>query len=471
MPMDKPTNQPGGSAGVGVGVGTGGARRLRLRERVTLVATVVLAVAQLLGGWLFLRATRADQFAQLDRTAVARLDEVSELVAAGEATSPLPGARDLYVQVIDRTGHVVAATRNVSDMTAFVNVKLVPLGMGKTFTGSGRVENSAVRLCTRAVVVNGQKLGVYVAAPTRSVQAAVRTLRGRLLAMAPLVMLGSALVLWLVVGRALRPVERLRREVAEFGPKDLGRRVTAPPVDDEIGRLARTMNAMLDRLQAAGERQQRFVSDASHELRSPLAVQRTRLEVALRHPDRTDWPETATGLLQEGRRMERLVDALLMLARGDQGPQVTRHRPVELDSVVHQEVEAARSLRPVRIDVRGVSGGQVTGDEDQLRRVVGNLLDNATRHAEKLVAVGLAPTGDGFVEITVDDDGPGIPRADRGRVFERFARLDESRVRSKGGTGLGLAIVMEAVELHHGTIQVTDSPLGGARFVVRLPEA
>ena len=444
--------------------------RLRLRERVTLFATLVLAVAQLLGGWLFLRATRADQFGQLDRTVEARLEEVRELVVSGKATTPLPGARDLFVQVIDSDGHVVAATRNVSDMTAFVNVRDVPLSLAKTLTVSSRVENAAVRLCTHAVPVNGRQFGIYVAAPIRSVQAAVRTLRGRLLALAPAVVFASAIVLWLVVGRALRPVEMLRREVSQFGPKDLGKRVTAPPVDDEIGRLARTMNEMLDRLQAAGERQQRFVSDASHELRSPLAVQRTRLEVALRSPARTDWSATATGLLEEGRRMERLVDALLLLARGETRVP-SRKRPVELDALVHQEVAAARALRPMPIDVRGVSGGQVLGDEDQLRRVVANLLDNATRHANTAVAVGLAPTADGSVEITVDDDGAGVAKIDRVRVFERFTRLDESRVRAKGGTGLGLAIVAETVESHGGSVAVVDSPLGGARFVVRLPEA
>jgi signal transduction histidine kinase len=273
-----------------------------------------------------------------------------------------------------------------------------------------------------------------------------------------------ATVAWGVMGRALRPVEALRREVAAIAGDSLERRVPRPGGNDEIARLADTMNDMLARLEASARRQRRFVADASHELRSPLASARTQVEVALRHLGRADAEAVLRGVLAEHDRLDRLTDDLLRLARLEEGaPRATA--PVDLEEIVARETVR---LAGVAVDDRRVLAGRVTGDHQQLTSVVRNLLDNAARHARQRVAVSLGPDAD-RVHLLVDDDGPGVPHADRDRIFERFARLDQARDRSRGGNGLGLAIVRSVVVNHGGTVSVEDAPLGGARFRVTLP--
>jgi signal transduction histidine kinase len=235
---------------------------------------------------------------------------------------------------------------------------------------------------------------------------------------------------------------------------------------DEIDQLAVTMNRMLDRLERATDRQRQFVSDASHELRSPLASIRTQLEVAMAHPDRADWRAVAAGVLDEGTRMEALVADLLALARADEGAIAAREDRVDLGEIARSE--AADRPGPVTFEVRVVSTATVRGDAGALRRVVRNLLDNAGRHAATRVRVSVARSAEGTM-LAVDDDGAGIRPEDRERVFERFTRLEEARTRDAGGTGLGLAVVREVVRAHRGTVRVADGELGGARFEVRLP--
>jgi signal transduction histidine kinase len=270
-----------------------------------------------------------------------------------------------------------------------------------------------------------------------------------------------------VVGRALHPVESIRARVAEIGGSGrIDRRVPEPAGHDEVWRLARTMNEMLQRLQAAAERQRRFVADASHELRSPLASLRTQLEVS------RDYAARRVGAvddqLAEVERMECLVGDLLLLAKADERRLVVRSRPVDLREVVLDEVERAGSRVRVRLDTAGVAAATVHGDREELARVVRNLLDNAVRYARDRVELSLAERNR-HVELSVADDGPGVPAAARERVFERFARLDEGRARDAGGTGLGLAIVREVVVAHGGSVTVDSAP--GARFVINLPRS
>ncbi len=279
-----------------------------------------------------------------------------------------------------------------------------------------------------------------------------------------------ALAAWYFTGRALKPVEAIRLEAESITGTTMHRRVPEPDTDDEVGRLARTMNAMLTRLETSAQRQRQFVSDASHELRSPLASIRTNLEVALHNPARADWPAVAQRALVEDVRMEDTVSELLDLARLDEaeGPAPLDTLPeVDLDELV---LDDTVQQRRVRIDTSRVSAGRVHGRRDQLQRVVRNLLDNASRHASSTVAVGLV-TIDDTVELTVDDDGPGIPAEDRDLVFERFTRLDDGRARDAGGLGLGLAMVKSIAEHHGGTVVIEDAPIGGARLRVRLPAA
>jgi len=288
----------------------------------------------------------------------------------------------------------------------------------------------------------------------------------------PALILLVGMAMWYFTGRALRPVEAIRLEAEEITGTTMHRRVPEPDTDDEVGRLARTMNAMLVRLETSSQKQRQFVSDASHELRTPLASIRANLEVALRNEQSTDWPEVARRVLSEDERMEDTVAELLELARLDEseGPLVLDALPeVDLDEVV---ADLAITTRRVPVDTTKVSAGRVHGREDQLARAIRNLVDNAARHASSKVAVSLSTDQNGHVvDLIVDDDGTGISPEDRSRVFERFTRLDEGRARDAGGLGLGLALVKGIVDSHHGTVTIDDSPLGGARFTVRLPAA
>jgi signal transduction histidine kinase len=234
------------------------------------------------------------------------------------------------------------------------------------------------------------------------------------------------------------------------------------------------MNRMLDRLMRAQASQRRFISDASHELRSPVASIRQHAEVALAHPERSGGtpPALAETALAEALRLQRLVDDLLLLARADEHALRLQPHPVDLDDLVLEEAKRLRTATDLAVDTTGVSACRVHADEQAVRRVLRNLGDNAARHARKRVAFTLASAGqDGRAVLSVQDDGPGVPAADRERVFERFVRLDDARARDWGGSGLGLAIVAELVGAHGGAVRVTDGALGGARFDVTLPAA
>jgi signal transduction histidine kinase len=286
-----------------------------------------------------------------------------------------------------------------------------------------------------------------------------------------LVILVAALV-WLLVGRALKPVGAIQREADEISGSDPSRRLSLPKTRDEITELTATINSMLERLDQGQREQQRFVADASHELRTPLAGINAQLDVSLLHPEQTEWQPVARNLREQTDRLQRLIDDLLLMTRwderGDGAPR--RVELVDLDDLVLEEVTARGAARAGVIDARGVSSGVVEGDRDELRRLVANLLSNALRHAERRVELSLREDG-GEVGLIVDDDGPGIARKDRNRVFERYARIDEGRSTREGGSGLGLAICREIANRHGGSIAIEDAEIGGARFIVTLPAA
>jgi signal transduction histidine kinase len=289
----------------------------------------------------------------------------------------------------------------------------------------------------------------------------------------PILLLLVATTTWVMVGRALAPVEAIRRDVDSISAAELHRRVPDLPGDDEISRLARTMNNMLIRLENAQQRQRRFVSDASHELRTPVASIRQHAEVALAHPQHSNLTDLAETVLAEDLRIQRLVTDLLLLAATDEGSSTIRRRAVDLDDLVFAVATDLRARDTLRVDTTAVSAGRITGDATGLRRALNNLADNAARHAQSKVSFGLT-TIDGTVVLTVDDDGPGIPQPDRRRVLERFVRLDTARTRdtgNTGGSGLGLAIVTQLVTAHGGSISIEQSQLGGAQVIIRLPAA
>jgi signal transduction histidine kinase len=443
-----------------------------MRARTTVAACTVVGVALLAGAAGLLAVLHNSLVANIDAGAAARAADIAAQAAQGPlpATLAVRGHEDALVQVADASGRVVAASANLEGQQAITGLRPAA-GRPVTATlrhapiGEGGDEFRVVAQSARSP---SGPLTIYVASSLGGTNESLTAVRNILLVGMPLLLGVVGATTWIIVGRALSPVEAIRVEVADISVQALQRRVPEPGVADEIGRLARTMNDMLDRLQSSAERQRRFIGDASHELQSPLAAGRTELEVALAHPEGADWPVSAAILLEENERMTRLVQDLLFLARADEGSAAARPMSqVDLGDVVLAEVERARSHGRLPIDISHVSGAEVRGRADDLGRVVRNLLDNAARHARTKVTVTLGQVGS-KVELVVADDGPGVPEGDRDRIFERFRRLDETRSRDTGGSGLGLAIAREAVIAHGGHI-VVEAGHPGARFVVRLP--
>jgi len=436
-----------------------------VRTRVMLAATAVAALALAIAAAALIAVLRTALVHDIDQVAELRAAAIVAGPASGRLASPLPADDDEEIQVLDRSGQVVAASANLLGRPPIAAVPAGTQPPPRTIRdprgGTGQYRLVTVR------VGGPEEVTVHVATSLKFADDTVVVVRTSLFVGAPLLLALVAWLTWLSVGRALRPVEQIRAQVADISSRDLGRRVAVPRSGDEIARLATTMNAMLDRLQAAAERQRRFVADASHELQTPLAAARTDLEVSLAHPQAGSWPDTARDLLAQNQRMQRLVADLLFIARGESGTARAAPVPVDLHEVVLDEVRRLPGVDGLRVDTAGVRLAFVAGRAEDLARAVRNLLDNAVRHAASRVEVAVT-TGDGLVILTVHDDGPGVPVPDRTRVFDRFTRLDRARSRSTGGTGLGLAIVKDIVEGHHGHVHIADGA-AGARFVVTLP--
>jgi signal transduction histidine kinase len=428
----------------------------------TAVATVVVAFALAVGAAALiaaLRHTLIDEVAEAGRAQAG--DVVRQLEAGRPPILEVAGSDEQLIQVITPAGAVVASSPNVAGRPAVV--RLAPGQSAQILTPLDNDEFVAV--AEGAQTSDGLRI-VVVARALVDVLDTTTVVTRLLFVGLPVLLVVVAITTWFAVGRALAPVEAIRREVDEISAAQLHRRVPQPAADDEIGRLAATMNRMLARLESARNSQRRFVSDASHELRSPIATIRQHAEVARVHPDRTTVSELADVVLAEQRRMQRLVEDLLLLARADEHVPLS-HVPVDLDDLAFEEVHRLRSTTSARVDTSEVGAARVQGDVDALRRVLRNLGENAARHASGRIVIALADQGDDVV-LTVDDDGPGIPESERERVLKRFVRLDEARSRDGGGSGLGLSIVDEVVVAHGGSITISQSPLGGARIQVTL---
>ena len=414
-----------------------------VRVRLTIVATLAFAVTISLAAFGLTRLVHNNLLDRIAETNQQQLDELQAAVERGDLTPPTDSPN---------------AKCYIDEMLGVFRCRLVD------------PQRDGVETAQREVRTTAGNITLVAQQSTASVNRTVGSVTDVLLIVVPLMIVLVALAAWYFAGRALKPVEAIRQQAESITGTTMDRRVPEPDTDDEVGRLARTMNAMLDRLETSAQKQRQFVSDASHELRSPLASIRTNLEVALHNPDRADWPAVAQRALVEDVRMEDTVSELLDLARLDEaeGPAPLDSLPeVDLDELV---LDDTVQQRRVPVDTRRVSAGRVHGRREQLQRVVRNLLDNAARHAASTVAVELRTTDD-TVELTVDDDGPGIRPEDRDAVFERFTRLDDGRARDAGGLGLGLSMVKAITEHHGGTVAIEDAPLGGARLRVRLPAA
>ena len=370
------------------------------------------------------------------------------------------------IQVLDAHGAVILASAKAPD-TPLVTMASPPghtehVGRVQLPDDQGDYWVSAHGAHTPAGPVT-----VLVGGDREHVENTVATVGLLLAVTGPLVVILVAWATYLLVGRALRPVERIRAQVASISSADLDERVPVPPTGDEIAHLAQTMNQMLARLQSGQAAQRRFVSDASHELRSPLAALSTALDLAQHRPDMLDAALIDDSLIPETQRMRELVEDLLLLARADEQQLSGRADPVDLDDILGAEKTRLRTT--TRLEVQAViAPARVRGDAAQLARMVRNLVDNAARHAHSVVELDCGMHA-AVASIRIADDGPGIPPEQRDRVFDRFVRLDASRARHGGGSGLGLAIVAEIVAAHHGAVRITDRPGGGACFTVTLP--
>lgn len=439
-----------------------GSIRVRTTAAAVLVVGVSLLIAAVAMVVLLKRSLREHVQSSAHIRAEAIADELD--LGASLAVTAVGDEDEEFVQVLDADGRVVLASPNVSG-----EGPIARLGPGQAES----VEPVPFETGPFLVVGSSSKgargpLTVLVGRSLEGVTEAAGAVTSLLVVAVPLLLVVVGAVTWHVVGRALAPVDAIRAEVEAISSRELYRRVPDPPGKDEIGRLARTMNRMLTRLEEGRVRERRFVSDASHELRSPVTTIRQHAEVALSHPDGTSLGELAEVVLEEDVRLQRIVEDLLLLSRIDEGTLRLRTGPVDLDDLMFEEAARLRSSTNLKIDVRGVSAGRVSGDREKLERLVRNLTDNAARHARSIISLSLRET-DGEVVLTVDDDGRGVGNTQRWRIFDRFVRLEESRDRDSGGSGLGLAIVREIAGFHRGTVTVLDSSLGGARFEVRFP--
>ena len=432
-----------------------------VRLRTTLVAVVAVGLVLAIAGAVLVAALRRSLTDDVSDAAAFRARAVAEIVSVEvPRTIAVADQEDEFVQLLDGNGEVLSSSANVDG-----EAELAPGATSDDRIAVPFEDDRFLVVAHRASTPSGPA-SVVVGVTLEDVDESVKVVRDLLIVGLPLLLLVVALLTWITVGRALRPVDNLRERVQAISADRLDLRVSVPPTRDEVARLATTMNEMLERLDSAQSRQRRFVSDASHELRSPVASIRQQAEVALAHPRSTATSELAAGVLAEDMRIQRLVDDLLTLARLDESMSSTDE--VDVDDILFDEVRRLGGATDKVVDVKEVSAGRVAGDAKQLRSVIVNLLDNAVRHADRVVSVSLAES-DGWVLLNVDDDGRGIAPEDRSRVFERFVRLDEARTRDSGGAGLGLAIVDEIVRAHHGRVDVMESPAGGARFRVSLP--
>ena len=442
--------------------------RLSLRTRMVALATVLVAVVLVAGGALLAIGLRTVLLDNALTAATVRAEELAAIAAEGTVPSPIPiaGQDEALAQVVVG-GRVVASSANIDGESP---LPLTPPEDGDVIrrTTLPIEDDDRFSVVSRAVGTPGGDGVVHVAVSVSEIDEVVATAARVGLTGLPLLLVPLGWLLWVVVGRTLAPIEAMREESDRIGAEDLHRRVPEPSTHDEVGRLAKTLNNMFDRIEAGVDRQRQFVGDAAHELRTPVASLRAQLETA-RGARTVDWSDVSDDLLAETLRMQRLTEQLLLLARLD--ATATRDTTtVDLDDVVSA---AARAMRErggdMAIDTRHVTPVQLQGNPVLLAQAVRNLLDNAVRHAVGRVRVSLV-TADGSAVLDVEDDGPGIPVAQRTAVLERFTRLDEGRARDEGGAGLGLAIVNDIVRAHGGTVEVGDaSELDGARVRMTLP--
>lgn len=470
-----------------------------LRLRLTLASAVLFGLALALGATVLSSIVSASRVAALDEVLRASTTTLARLATSDQLPEVLPVTEPGEVaQLLDADGLVLATSANGSRTLPLVPADVLGALTAELETGAGpddpapgaatpaqartTTDRSAyagglARVAVAATTWEGEPAWAVSSLPLREVEGVVGALKISLVVVVPLLTLALGALVWTVLGRALRPVEELRRGAEAVTERGGPGSLPVPSSDDELAALARTLNAMLDRLEDSAQRQRAFVADAAHELRSPVAALRASVEIARAHPGAYTAAELAGDLEHEVLRLHRLVDDLLLLARVGASPPARAEADLRalVDDAVATSLAAAGAggaagaagaagRAPALPEVLVTGSGSAEVDRVALGRVVGNLLDNALRHAAARVRVTVAATS-----LVVEDDGPGLDPADHERVFERFTRLDDGRQRDAGGSGLGLAIAREVVREHGGDVTLSRSAAGGLRAEVTLP--
>jgi signal transduction histidine kinase len=453
-----------------------------VRARTALGASLALGIALLLSASTAGGLLRRSLIRSVDQVAEVRAADVAAIASGGQLPEGLSSQDGEIIQVVATDGRVLAASLPDAAVHPLSTLRPEP-GRFRTDTveqlGGGVGREDEYRLLALRAAGRADPPVVYVATGLDAVEHNVAVMSRLVFLGLPALLALVAVSAWLAVGRALRPVEAIRLELADISARDLGRRVPQSGAGDEVDRLARTMNAMLDRLEGSAERQRRFVADTSEELVAPLAATRDQLEAGLAASPEGGWPATGAELLRQHRRMERLVRDLLYLARVDARVPRPPLSPVDLDDIVLSEVTRLRAINPggdprtpggpVRFETSGVSAAPLEGWPEDLRRAVRNLLEFAERNARSTVRVGLWTADDGDVTLVVEDDGTEQLPAERDLVFERFTRLPAaSSASGEPGSGLALAIVRDIALAHGGRVTV-EAALPGSRFILNLP--
>ena len=446
-----------------------------IRFRVSAIAVIVTFIALALAAAILLSILGQSLREEIDQTITNRASDVADGIdinnELNNATFPTDDETFIGILEFDLDEEWILEVHNDIDPD--------PIEFAELLDNENELDAPQTASLTSLDAIDGDdnmrvalfptETGEEIVVVARSLDSTDRTIvqvRNLGLVGVPLLSALVGLLVWILVGRALRPVEMMRREVEGIRATDLDKRVGSKGHPTELGRLSRTMDSMLDRLQAAQVQQRRFASDAAHELRSPLASMAAQLDVDAAHPDTANYVQTASNLRAETSRLQAMVEDLLLLARSE-GRATSTHQLLDIDDVVSVAIDGVPTNGAV-VSRPQPTAEQVRGEASHLERLVTNLVSNAVRHATSQVQVSIKRVGQ-HLEIAVDDDGSGIPAESREHIFERFVRLDEARSRDGGGSGLGLALAHEIATQHGGAIAVVDGPLGGARFVVTLP--
>jgi two-component system, OmpR family, sensor kinase len=443
--------------------------RMPLRFKLTLAFTGVMAVL-LTGAGIALSLLVAQNLDNtIDDGLDARAGDAAAIVASRAGQRVLTNTGEAFAQVLNANGKVVDTTSGAGDAPLLDRASLARARQGIATTERTLQDGARVRLLARPVNADGTKEIVVVGEPLAQRERALGALHALLAIGGPIALLIASVVGYVLAAAALRPVERMRRHAAAVTAAGTSERLPVPPGNDEIGRLGRTLNEMLARLEVAFKRERAFVSDASHELRTPLAILRTELELALRGKHTQEELEDALrSAAEEAERLSSLAEDLLVIARSDQGRLPVHPEPLVAGDVLQRvagrfQTRAKVERRPITAEPS--EGVSLNADPARIEQALANLVDNALTYGEGTVVLS-ARRENGRVELHVFDQGPGFPPDFLPRAFERFTRADEARTR--GGTGLGLAIAAAVAGAHGGTAHARNIE-GGADVWIALP--